>query len=679
VPFERNACFTGRESELARLEGKLFAEDRTTKIAITGLGGVGKTNLLIELVHRTREKHKNCSIIWLPATNMGGLQKAYREVAQQLEIPGWKDKKENIARLVQLYLSKESAGQWLLVFDNADDINMWIDTPGSEQKSDSLIDYLPKSRQGCIVFTTRNMNAAVDLAQQNIVEMSEMSEGVAMQMLQNYLINKDLINNARDAKALLAQLTYLPLAISQAAAYINKTRQTLAKYLALLAEQEGDVVELLSMNFEDEGRYRDVKNPIATTFLISFEHIRRQDSLAAGYLSFVACVDPKDVPLSLLPPGPSRNKETIAIGTLKAYSFISMRSAEEAFDVHRLVHLAIRNWLRKEKRLAQWSEKAIARLADVFPDFDNEYRSLWRGYLVHAHYVLKSNLIEKCGEARISLACKFGLCLYSDGRYNEAEELFLQVMETRKRVLGEEHRSTLTSIGNLAAIYRNQGRWKEAEERLVQVIEIKKRVLGEEDPSTLISMTNLAATYKDRGQWKDAEELLVLEIEIRKRVLGEEDPSTLTSMAILAATYSSQGRLKEAEELIVQVIETWKRVVGEEHPSTLTSMANLASTYKNQGRWKEAEELLVQVIEVRKRVLRKEHPDTLTSMNCLALTWKGYGRHAEALKLMKECVLLQTRILGFNHPNTLDSRTALVKWQTEILEASTSAEKDLAV
>jgi hypothetical protein len=77
VPFERNPRFTGREFELAQLEGMLFVEDRTTKIAVTGLGGVGKTHLLLELVHRMREKHKNCSIIWLPATNIENLEKAY--------------------------------------------------------------------------------------------------------------------------------------------------------------------------------------------------------------------------------------------------------------------------------------------------------------------------------------------------------------------------------------------------------------------------------------------------------------------------------------------------------------------------------------------------------------------------------------------------------------------------
>ncbi|KAL5392945.1 hypothetical protein DPSP01_000636 [Paraphaeosphaeria sporulosa] len=89
------------------------------------------------------------------------------------------------------------------------------------------------------------------------------------------------------------------------------------------------------------------------------------------------------------------------------------------------------------------------------------------------------------------------MALYSDGRYKEAEELFVQVMEMSKRVLGEEHPDTLLSMGNLASTYRNQGRWKEAEELSVQVMETRKRVLGEEHPDMLLSMGNLASTYSN--------------------------------------------------------------------------------------------------------------------------------------------------------------------------------------
>lgn len=245
---------------------------------------------------------------------------------------------------MQRYLGKESTGRWLLVFDNADDIDMWIAGAGSGLQTGSrpLIDFLPKSKKGAILFTTRDRRLAVKLAQQNVLEVPAMGEE-AVQLLEKCLVDPRLVNSRQDTSALVLQLTYLPLAIVQAAAYINENEIAFTDYLSLLAEQEEEVIDLLSEEFEDEWRYPDVKNPVATTWLISFEQIRYRDPLAAEYLSFMACVEPKDIPQSLLPPGPTRKKEIDAIGTLNAYSFITKRPVDKVLDLHRLVHLATRN------------------------------------------------------------------------------------------------------------------------------------------------------------------------------------------------------------------------------------------------------------------------------------------------------------------------------------------------
>jgi Cdc6-like AAA superfamily ATPase len=126
VPFDRNPNFTGRGTQLTKLELKLFIGGQTTKVAVTGLGGVGKTQLVLEFVYRTRVRYRNCLVIWIPATNIESLHQAYLYVARQLQIPGSDEEKVDAKKLVQEHLSKESAGRWLLVFDNADNIDMWI-------------------------------------------------------------------------------------------------------------------------------------------------------------------------------------------------------------------------------------------------------------------------------------------------------------------------------------------------------------------------------------------------------------------------------------------------------------------------------------------------------------------------------------------------------------------------
>lgn len=492
VPFERNGRFTDRESELAQLQDMLFANDRFTKAAISGLGGVGKTQLVLELLYRLREKHENYTAIWVQATSMESLDQGYHAVAQQLGIDGSESKEADIKQLVKDYLGEDRAGHWIMVYDNADDIDMWID------RSNLLIDYIPRSKSGRVVFTTRDRKVGVKLAYQNLMEVSKMSEGSATRMLQNLLIHKDIVDSSTaDAKAMVSWLTHLPLAIAQAAAYINENAITLADYMALLDGEEQEIIELLTEDFEDDARYSDMKNPVATTWLISFRQIQERGPLAADYMSFMACVDHKEIPQILLPAGPSRKKEMDAIGTLGAYSFATRRLEPLSLDLHRLVHLTIRNWLRKENRLGKWTCRAVTRLEEVFPGHEHQNRAAWRMYLPHARCALESNLMAADDTSRVDLEWKIALCYYSDGRFDEAEAFFRNVVDFRTNKLGPEHPDTLKSMAKLALTYHAQSRFQESKELGLTALDGQKRALGEEDPETLSTMSHLAMTHSD--------------------------------------------------------------------------------------------------------------------------------------------------------------------------------------
>jgi tetratricopeptide (TPR) repeat protein len=175
----------------------------------------------------------------------------------------------------------------------------------------------------------------------------------------------------------------------------------------------------------------------------------------------MTCIDSKDVPQSLLPSGPSRKRDIDAIGTLQAYSLIKKRRTDLALDTYRLVHLATQNWLRIEKLLTYWTEKAVERIAQVFPDDKPQNRKAWRRYLTHACYTLDSQLVDN-GERRVDLAWKVGNCLVSDGRYEEAEGLFQQVVDYRKQKLREKDFETLTSMNNLGSLLVMQGKYNVA-------------------------------------------------------------------------------------------------------------------------------------------------------------------------------------------------------------------------
>jgi len=524
----RNPRFVGRQDEIHKLEGLMSIPDGAKKLAITGLGGVGKTQIALELAYRMRDREPECSIFWIPCTSNEAVEQAYISIAQVVGIQDVKP--AEMKERIKAYFSQMDR-KWLLIFDNADDMNMWVKDSSTAL---ALRDFLPHSTQGHIIFTTRNRKLAVKLASSDVIHVRELNEKAGMEFLERSLIQESLFNDRHAVITLLEQLTFLPLAVTQAAAYMNENGVGVSDYLLLLEEQEADVVELLSEDFGDDGRYKDTQNPVAMTWLISFHQIQKLDKLASDYLSCMACVDPRNIPESFLPRPTSKKKMIDALGLLSAYSFIAIQPGNGFITLHRLVHLATRNWMKKEDQFSLYIRKAADRLSETFPHNDHTNRQLWREYLPHALFLLGANEFQERQEHYIDYIKNVGTCLASDGRYKEAEKLLVQVMETKKQMLGPEHSDTLTSMHNLASTYSNQGRWKEAEELSMQVMETQKQVLGPEHPSTLTSMANLAYTLKQLGKIPDALTLIKKCADLRNKVLGSYHSDAISSCDALS-------------------------------------------------------------------------------------------------------------------------------------------------
>ncbi|KAM3450008.1 hypothetical protein MY3296_006469 [Beauveria thailandica] len=223
----------------------------------------------------------------------------------------------------------------------------------------------------------------------------------------------------------------------------------------------------------------------------------------------MSCFDPKDIPQSLLPPGKSRKEEVDAIGTLKAYAFVSRQPATAFLDMHRLIHLAMRNWLKqKEKSFSLWMHKAVTRLDAVFP-LGTMRAEMCGGYTYRMRVVSwDSAFQERRVNKKRALHRSLAFVRITIGGTVKLRAAF-RATETHKTKLRADHPDTLTSMANLASTYRNQGRWEEAERLEVQVMETRKTKLGADHPSTLTSMSNLASTYNYQGRWEEAERLEV--------------------------------------------------------------------------------------------------------------------------------------------------------------------------
>jgi serine/threonine protein kinase/Tfp pilus assembly protein PilF len=249
---------------------------------------------------------------------------------------------------------------------------------------------------------------------------------------------------------------------------------------------------------------------------------------------------------------------------------------------------------------------------------------------------------------------------YKDlGLFPEAQRQDERALELRRRVLGERHHNTLTSMHELAELYRYQGEYAKAETLYVQTLEIQRRVLGEANQDTLDTMDTLAQLYDGEGKYAPAEPLFLKALEGKRRTLGEEHRDTLASMNNLALHYWSQGKYAQAEPLYVKALEVQQRLLGDDHPDTLEGMNNLAALYQSQSRYAESEPLFIKALEGQRRVLGEDHPTTLNTMNNLAVTYGFQGKYTQAESLLARLVEGQRRALGGEHPLTLNSMSNL--------------------
>jgi len=792
VPFDRNTHFVGHEDRLRMmLDKKLFNSDTDT-MAITGLGGVGKTTLALELAYRARENYPRSKIFWVSASSMEEFERGYLRIGLHLRLPDLMSAAEyvDVKLVVKEYLSQESAGQWMLIVDGADDMDIVFggSSGGGPAPFRRMADYLPNSANGLVLVTTRDRRVGTRLGQQNVESLgNDIDEESALSLLTNSLIHPKFVTAQPDvASNLLKELAHLPLAIVQAARYINENGLYLSEYLALLQSSSSNMVKIhgggetyhatrLLQDYHEHSRLS-----IKTTWIPLFEKLYRQHPVAAEYLSFMASLDPSyPIPHALLPDTPSVHAAAEAINILSAYSLVtktevvirrpsgdnlpdpdfacsktmsfladrirkragrlrgepSSAHRQPTYTIHKLVHMAARSWLRKEhsSELQHSTEVLTTKLAGIFNGVSTtsssnpERLQSVKPYLPHALCILRSNLDSGSppNDTDTDLRHMVGACLLAEGRYSEAEQLLVTVVNRRKKACRHWGRPALTAMSDLASAYRALGRWYEAQNLGHKVVSRYKRFLGEHDPATLSStmelcwtwrkqgkwveavevlgqtlrtqtailpggrenldtlrtINHLARTYREMGKWKEALALAEEAYQARRRLLlpyytiaaDDSDkeqqlhPEVLDSLSLLASVYRSLGRFQEAETLGMRVLDSQRNTLdgNEEHPDYLDSMANLSRTYRVQGRFRESEDLALRVLDARRRLLGEEHPQTLAIKNQLAWIYRKQNRLSEAEVLDAQVRDADVKTLGEEHPLTLNALYGLSRTYTE--------------
>ena len=209
IPHRRNPNFTGREALLEQLERELSSgRPMAVTQAISGLGGVGKTQLSVEYAYRCVSRYK--VVWWVRAEETVTLSSDFAGLAEPLALPERESTEQGaIVEAVCRWLNRNPG--WLLIFDNA-------------TGPDSLCRYLPQSAAGHVIITSRNQ-VWRDVANPLSVEVWDRPESV------QFLMRRTGCDDCHGAAELAGELGDLPLALEQAGAYIDETGETFSGYL----------------------------------------------------------------------------------------------------------------------------------------------------------------------------------------------------------------------------------------------------------------------------------------------------------------------------------------------------------------------------------------------------------------------------------------------------------------
>ncbi|MFF9603646.1 tetratricopeptide repeat protein [Streptomyces sp. NPDC014684] len=628
----------GRDDELAWLRRVLTGGGEgaiTQSGAVHGLGGIGKSTLALRYAHRHRSDYS--LIWWINAASADEIETSLTELTRGL-VPDWAASAERGAQVswARQWLAWHRG--WLLVYDNVED-------PAD------LAPYIGALHQGHHLATSRRTTGWPDSVA--TLCLGKLSPDDATTLLCRLLLKDTLPTPQQkvNARALVADLGYLPLAVKQAGAY--------------LAQNRGVSLEAYRRRFSTKIHKTalgvDAERTIARVWNVTLQILEAEHPLAVEVLHTAAWLAPDDIPHSLLTPVDADPDDIAeAIGTLAAYSMVA--DTGTTVTIHRLVQTVLRtgDHAQPPRHLQGRAHAEQAVLHHLTAVSGKEIpASQWDDLTAHlvtlAATTPPGHHNARLTDSYVTAANR----LHRLGHTARAIPLLEATLAERVRVLGDAHPDTLTSRNNLAGAYRAAGDLERAITLYGATLAQRVRVLGDAHPDTLTSRHNLAYAYRAAGDLKRAIPHIETALAQRVQVLGDTHPHTLTSRHNLAGAYRAAGDLERAIPLLETTLAQREQILGDTHPDTLTSRNSLAGAYRAAGDLERAIPLYEATLAQREQVLGDTHPHTLTSRNDLAGAFRAAGDLERAISLLEATLAQREQILGDTHPDTLTSRNNL--------------------
>jgi tetratricopeptide (TPR) repeat protein len=633
----RNPNFTGRIELLGQLRESLTAEPTAVlPEALHGMGGVGKTQVVVEFVYRNAGDYD--VVWWIPAERPAQITASMVELATKLRLPVNAEAAAVPAVKEALRVGNPYA-KWLLVFDNAD-------------VPDDVSPYFPLGGPGHIVVTSRNPQWEA-VAKKVEVDVFRREESQAL------LTRRAPALSPAETDALAAVLGDLPLAIEQAAAWLAETGMQAREYLNLFEEKK---IELMEMSPPS-----DYQLPVAAAWNVSLDHLARTRPAALRLLQLCAMLAPEPISRTLLSAGnrmhvspelASALRDPIQLGRaireINRYALARVDHAKNTIQMHRLVQAVLVERMTPEERTAM-RDSAHQLLAANNPQ-QPASRAEWPVYAeLYPHLVASGAIADAEDDWVRDLV--IGEAKYHVFWGNPAESLTIceKAYAAWKAKLGEDAPQTLEIGRWLAFVLFALGRYKEAAVLNADLLTKHQRFADEFPEALLEAMQAVASDRRVEGQFQDALERSREVYERCVHLYGDDEPFTLNAAHNLAVSLRLAGQFEMAREVDQSTWDRKVQIFGQNHEESLRAQRGVLIDRRQLGDYLASREEFERLAETFMESLGERDPQTVETNRSLSVTRRKAGDHRGALKISEDALERYVAAFGEANPGTMSA------------------------
>ena len=631
VPFLPNAVFTGRQEYLTDLADLLLHPEKDgAGVVVTGIGGVGKSQLTVEFCYRYGRFFQG--VHWIQA-NLN-ISAEVAECGLAMGLPGWPDKlPEQVAATLRAW---QENGSRLIVLDNAEDLQL-------------LQEWMPKLQSCRLLITSRRDNWPRDLGLQTR-RLDELSRIQSIELLRKLAPRLQKVTDD-ELGELASHMGDLPLALDLAGRYLKeRTELSIEGYLQEL-EAAGNALEHTSLKDWVEHNPTNHSTSLAATFALSWDQLGEADELArllfrtCGY-----CAPNTPIPRQLLAKAieAKGSDQELDRALRKLESLGLMQLAEGS---HRM-HTMLTEFARLQDRDA--TENALPALAHAMVELttqalDSGLPEMMGPLREHLDFIARATEKAKLQQTG-ALWSNLGNHLMDLSEYEGARSATEKALKIDKEVFGPDHPNVAIRVNNLGIVLRDLGDFQEAKNCFERAIRIEEKVHGQDHPQVAIFVNNLGLVLRDLDDFQEAKNCFEKAIRIDERVYGQEHPNVATDISNLGVVLQELGDFQEAKNCFERAVRMEEKVHGQDHPQVAIFVNNLGSVLQILGELQEARKHFTRALKIDENIYGPDHPNVATDINNLGSVLQALGELQEARECFERALKIDQRIYGPNNP-----------------------------